>query len=173
MFIDDLIAHNHAFVEGQTPKPWPEAEVCSLAVVACFDPRLDALLRPALGLEAGQGFMLRTAGAVVGEDILRTLAVAIYLFEVRNVLVVGHRRCRMASFPTEDFIDAFQARGVDSQAFETNDLKTWARAISNPQQGVNNSLAAIAGAPFLPADLSLIGAVLDEENGQLEIVSQP
>jgi hypothetical protein len=47
MLIEDILKRNRAFVDGRTPKPLPPAEAVSLAIVACYDPRLDPLLRPA------------------------------------------------------------------------------------------------------------------------------
>ncbi len=173
MFLDDLLERNRAYAGGRKSEPLPPAEAISLAVVGCFDPRLDAMLRPALGLGEGEGFMLRTAGAVVTPASLRSLTLAVYLFEVERVLVVGHSSCKMAHFPTDAFIDAFRSRGVRRQAFGATDLRTWTGAIANPRQGVLSSIAAISEAPFLPADLTLAGAVLDDASGKLEVVFRP
>ncbi len=173
--IDDLLKRNEAYVSGRAPQPWPEAGTVSLAVVACFDPRLDPMLRPALGLGEGEGFMLRTAGAVVAPDshLLRALAVAVYLFEVEQVLIVGHSSCKMASFPTDDFIAAFRRRGVGREAFGDGDLRRWAGAIATPRDGVLATAAAILDAPFLPPDLAVAGAVLDDGKGRLEMILRP
>ena len=65
MWIDDLLERNGEFVQGRAARPLPRVEAVPLAVVACYDPRLDSLLRPALGLAEGDGFMLRTAGAAL------------------------------------------------------------------------------------------------------------
>ncbi len=175
MTIDDLLERNRAFAAGRTPQPLPAAEAVSLAIVACFDPRLDPLLRPALGLGEGEGFMLRTAGAVIapGSQTLRNLALAVYLFEVDLVLIVGHSSCRMASFPTGELIDGFRRRGVSREAFGTGDLRHWAGAIATPRDGVQASAAAIAAAPFLPSDLAVCGAVLDDASGALELILRP
>ncbi len=175
MLIDDLLERNRTFVQGRRPQPLPAAESVSLAIVACFDPRLDALLRPALGLRDGEGFMLRTAGAVLapGSHTLRSLAVAVYLFEVEQVLIVGHSHCRMASFPTAQLIDGFRRRGVSRDAFGDDDLRAWAGAIATPRDGVLATASAIAGAPFLPRDLKVAGAVLDDTSGALEMILRP
>ncbi len=175
MFLDELLKRNRAFVKRHPAKPLPTAEAVSLAVVGCFDPRLDSMLRPALGLAEDEGFLLRTAGASVSatNGALRSLALAVYLFDVRRVLILGHSSCRMASFPTEEFIDAFRSRGVDREAFDDSDLRTWAGALASPRDGVLASLAAISEAPFLPDDLELAGAVLDDTTGQLEVVAKP
>ncbi len=175
MLIDDLLERNREFVQGRRPGPLPAAEPVSLAVVACFDPRLDALLRPALGLRDGEGFMLRTAGAVLapGSHALRSLAVAVYLFEVEQVLIVGHTSCKMADFPTGDLIAVFRRRGVSREAFGDGDLRSWAGATASPRAGVLGTASAIAEAPFLPPGLGIAGAVLDDASGALEMVLRP
>jgi len=175
MFPDDLIERNRAFVAGRRARPLPEAGTIPLAVVACYDPRLDELLPAALGLAPGEAFLLRTPGATVrpGSGILRALAIAVYLFDVDRVLIVGHTSCRMASFPTADFASAFRRRGVPRQAFGDDDLRTWAGAIPTPRQGVLTAAAAIADAPFLPPNLRVAGAILDDASGALELVVRP
>ena len=175
MLLDEILKRNSAFVAGRQPEPLPAAESLQLAVVACFDPRLDPLLRPALGLAEGRAFMIRTAGALLRPDSspLRSLALAAYLFEVDQVLVVGHSSCRMASFDAGGFIDAFRRRKVTREAFGDGDLRHWAGAIASPRDGVLTTAAAIAGAPFLPPDLTITGVVLDDTTGGLEVVLQP
>ncbi len=172
MFVDDLVERNRKWAAKRKSEPLPKAESMSLAAVACFDPRLDDLLRPALGL-GDDGLLLRTAGAVVTPGALRSLTVAVYLFGVHQVLVVGHSSCKMARFPTAEFIDAFRRRGVSRSAFGADDLRTWVGAIPNPRQGVLSSVAVIARAPQLPSDLAVAGAVLDDETGKLEVVFRP
>lgn len=175
MFPDELSEKNRAWAAGRAAQPLPPAEAVRLAVVACYDPRLDPLLRPALGLAEGQGFLFRSAGARVTEDgrTLRSLAMAVYMFQVREILVLGHSSCRMAAFETRDFVAAFRARGVQREAFGDQDLRTWAGAIASPRQGVIESAAAIAEAPFLPRDLAIAGAVLDDTTGRIEVVLRP
>ncbi len=175
MFPDEILERNHAFTFHREPRPLPSPEAVPLAVVACFDPRLDPLLRPALGLAEDEGFFVRTAGALLvpGDRTLRALAVAVYLFELRQVLVVGHSSCRMAAFDISSFIDAFRRRGTQREAFGNDDLRSWAGAIASPRQGVLASAAAIAEAPYLPRDLLVAGAVLDDTTGQLKMVLHP
>jgi len=175
MFPDEILERNRAYVEQRTPEPLPAVEAVGLAIVTCFDPRLDPLLRPALGLREDEGFFLRTAGAMLFPDdrTLRSLAVAVYLLEIRQILIVGHTSCRMASFSTSSFIDAFRRRGVAREAFGDGDLRRWAGAIPSPRRGVLATAAAIADAPFLPAEMTIAGAVLDDTTGRLELVLRP
>lgn len=175
MHFGDILERNRAFVRGHTPCPLPEAEPVDLAVVACYDPRLDDLLPKALGLEPGRAFFLRTAGGLVRPDSssLRSLALAVYMFGVKEIVVVGHTSCRMAQFQTSAFIDAFRKRGVARDAFGTQDLREWAGAIPDPARGVHLSVSGIRAASFIPRDLVVAGAVLDDATGALEVVLQP
>lgn len=142
-----------------------------LIVVTCFDPALDPLF-PALGLESGETFWLRTAGAFVpsSSSTLRMLMVAVFLFDAQEIVVVGHRSCRMASFDTSGFVDSFRKRGVPREAFGTEDLREWAGAIPNPRRGVELSVQNILAEPVRPRELRVSGAVLDEASATLSPV---
>lgn len=172
MVLDDVIAANQVWARGRSPRPLADDGGVGVAVVSCYDPRLDAILVDALGLVPGQAVLLRTAGARIPRsgDPLRSLALACFRYGIRDVLVVGHSTCRMAAFNASDFIDRFRSRGVPRSAFGDEDLRAWVGAEADPRSGVLASLAAIREAPFLPKDLVLAGAVLDESTGLLEIV---
>ena len=175
MTLTDVLECNRAFLQGRAARPLPSPESVSLVAVACYDPRLDAFLRPALGLDDGRAFLIRSAGAVVAPsgDPLRSIALATYLFDAGEVLVVGHTSCRMADFETARFVDAFRARGVAREAFGEADLRQWAGAIHDPAAGVRASVAALRAAPCLPKDLRVSGVVLDDSTGQLAVVVKP
>jgi len=175
MFLDGILEHNRSFVRGREPRPLPAAEALRIAVIACYDPRLCEMIPSALGIEPGRAIVLRTAGAWVRPegDPIRSLALAVFLFGVTEVIVVGHTSCRMASFASASFIESFRGRGVPREAFGPGDLREWAGAISNPRRGVQSSVDAIASAPFLPRDLIVAGLVLDDATGSLEVVVPP
>src|SRR5262245_35412650 len=175
MQLDEVLKRNREFVRGRESRPLPAVETIPLAVVACYDPRLDALIWPSLGLLPGGAFLLRTAGALVQAEgtVAKSLGLAVFLFGVREIVVLGHSSCRMAAFDTSSFIDAFRKRGVAREAFGNEDLRTWAGALPDPRRGVATSVANIMAAPFLPKDLSVAGLVLDDATGALDVVARP
>jgi carbonic anhydrase len=175
MDLEQILDRNRAFVRGRAARPLPPVETMPLAVVACYDPRLDTLIADSLGLAAGSAFLFRTAGAALKPDgtVMRSLAAAVFLFGVRDVIVLGHTSCRMAHFDTAAFIDAFRKRGVSRDAFGGEDLRVWAGAVPDPRRGVAQSVESVHAAPFLPKDLSVAGLVLDDTTGGLEVVVKP
>lgn len=175
MLLDAILEQNRAFVRGRESRPLAAPPTIRAAFVACYDPRLDPLLRPALGLAPEQGFLLRTAGAIARADgdPQRSLALAVHLFGVSEVYVVAHTSCRIGAFSSAEFIDAFRARGVTREAFGDRDLREWAGAFSDPGHAVEGSLRALASSPTLPADLLLGGLLLDDTTGALEVLLPP
>lgn len=175
MLLEQILERNRNYVAGREARPFPPVETLQLAVVACYDPRLDSLLLPALGLASGDAFLFRAAGALVrpAGASLRSLGLAVFMFGVSEILVVGHTSCRMAAFQTSAFIDSFRRRGVPREAFGSEELRDWAGAIPDPRRGVQMSIASILAAPFLPRDVSVWGAVMDDASGRLEVVAQP
>jgi carbonic anhydrase len=66
-------------------------------IVTCMDVRIDPLA--ALGLVPGDAHVLRNAGAVVTDDVVRSLIVSQRLLGTRRVVVMGHTDCGMAGEP--------------------------------------------------------------------------
>lgn len=175
MLLDTILEHNRAFVRGREAQPLADLVTIRAAFVACYDPRLDPLLKPALGLEPASGFLFRSAGAIVlpDGDPVRSLALAVYLFGVTEIYVVAHTSCRMATFSSAAFIDAFRARGVPRDAFGAQDLREWTGAFTDTRRRVDESLRALAAAGVFPADLVAGGLLLDDTTGALEVLAHP
>jgi carbonic anhydrase len=175
MLFEAILERNQGFAPGRPVMSLRTPEPVGLAVVACLEPNVDGLLASTLGLETGEAALIRTPGAWLDQEseALRSLGVAVFLLGVTEVIVVGHSSCRLASFDTAAFIDTFRRRGVAREAFGSENIRSWAGAIPDAKRGVVASVAAIAGAPFLPRDLRLGGLLLDDATGALEVVLRP
>jgi carbonic anhydrase len=172
--LEEILQRNRRYTKGRPRRALPAPEPRPLTVLACFDPRLDDMLLPALGLGAEEAFLFRAAGGYVApaSTTLRSLMVAVLMMESSQLLVVGHSSCRMANFETSAFIDAFRARGVPRDAFGSEDLRQWAGAIASPRRGVELSMRHIISEPSRPKDLSVSGLLLDDSAATLEIVGE-
>ena len=156
---DDLFEANRRYVEEFRGTGLPARAARGLAVVTCMDSRVDPF--GILGIRAGDAKILRNAGARVTDDVLRTLVLAVYLLDVRRVLVMPHTRCRMAE-STDDEIHALvrEQYGVDTRSLEFG---------TDPDQLaiLRKDLVKIQAAPLLPRDLDVAGALFDVDTGRL------
>jgi carbonic anhydrase len=68
-----------------------------LAVLACMDARMDIFTL--LGLERGDAHIVRNAGGLVTDDVLRSLSASQRLLGTEEVVVVMHRDCGIEGRP--------------------------------------------------------------------------
>ena len=62
-------------------------------ILTCMDPRIDVYR--IFQLKPGEIFVLRNAGNVYTEDILRSALVAIHEYDIQSIVVLGHLDCGM------------------------------------------------------------------------------
>jgi hypothetical protein len=67
-----------------------------LVVITCMDARLDPLA--ICGLAVGDANVIRNAGGVVSDDVLRSLRVSHAMLGTRRAMVIGHTDC--AAYPS-------------------------------------------------------------------------
>ena len=74
-----------------------------VTVVACMDARLD--VEDLLGLQTGDAHIIRNAGGVVNDDVIRCLIISHHLLDTNEIILVHHTRCGMLAF-TDDLLKA-------------------------------------------------------------------
>lgn len=158
---DDVLVANAAFAEGFVDDGLPGRAARGLAVVTCMDSRIEPLRL--LGLERGDAKILRTAGARVTDDVLRSLVLAHHLLGVDRVLVMAHTDCGMAK-ATDELVHATirERSGVDSRSL---DFQT----IADQQATLDHDVQRIRSSPYLPAGTPVLGAVYDVRSGRLAV----
>ncbi|MDQ3760735.1 MAG: carbonic anhydrase [Actinomycetota bacterium] len=161
--IQDLVDRN-ALRAGTGPGPLAGRPALRVAVVACMDARID----PAqlLGLQAGEAHVIRNAGGVVTDDVIRSLAVSQRKLGTTEVMLVHHTKCGMATFTDEDFCSELQeATGLrPSWAVET---------FRDTESDVRQSMERVRRCPFLTNTSAVRGFVVDIETGDLTEVLPP
>jgi carbonic anhydrase len=83
-----------AAAAGPTPAPTPSLSripARRVAVVTCMDPRIDPLAL--LGLRLGDAHVIRNAGAVASDDVIRSLHLSLEAAGIETVVVIGHADC--------------------------------------------------------------------------------
>jgi carbonic anhydrase len=98
--IDHLVHANQRYVES-FPGPRPLRPKLRLTVIACMDSRLD--LFGALGLDIGDAHLIRNAGGIPTDDVLRSLALSQRALGTREVVIIHHTECGMDGFDDAGF----------------------------------------------------------------------
>ena len=129
-----------------------------LAVLTCMDARIDVF--DVLRLNRGEVHVLRNAGGVATEDMLRSLAISQRKLGTREVLLVQHTRCGLATFTDDEFSDEL--------ATDVGARPSWrAGTFTDPVTSVRRGIARIRRDPFLMKDTTVRGFVVDVEGFDL------
>ncbi len=154
---DEYLARNARYAETFTgPLPMPPAK--GVAVVACMDARLNVY--GILGLGEGEAHVIRNAGGVVTDDVIRSLAISQRLLGTSEIILIHHTDCGMLTFTDDGFKRSIQD--------ETGIKPPWsAEAFSDLAEDVRQSVARVKASPFLPHTGSIRGFVFDVATGKL------
>jgi carbonic anhydrase len=86
-----LLAENARYTESFDRSALTAAPLSGLAVLACMDARLD--VEEALGLHTGDAHIIRNAGGLVTDDVIRSLIVSMELLGTDEIVVIEHTKC--------------------------------------------------------------------------------
>jgi carbonic anhydrase len=89
--VDDLLAHAQSQAAAVAAGDLPAPPALKLAIVTCMDSRID--LFALLGLGLGQAHVIRNAGGLITDDVLRSLTLSQTLLGTRDVMVIQHTGC--------------------------------------------------------------------------------
>ena len=156
--VEEILAANAAFAAAFDAGGRPIKPARRLVVVTCMDSRIDAF--GALGLKLGDAHVIRNAGGIVSDDVLRSLVISHHLLGTQEAVVIGHTDCGMVTFTN----DELRAR-LGPAAADVDFLP-----FSSMAARVRESVAAIAATPLLPDSYAATGFVYDVTSGRLEAV---
>ncbi|MDX1608491.1 MAG: carbonic anhydrase [Halofilum sp. (in: g-proteobacteria)] len=159
---DELLENNDAYAEGFDKGDLPVPPARRVAIVACMDARLDVYRM--LGLTEGDAHVIRNAGGVVTDDVIRSLAISQRKLGTEEIVLVHHTECGMQSFRDDDLKDEIeQETGLRPPfAFE---------AFADLEGDVRQSIRRIQASPFIPRKDAIRGFVYDVKSGRLEEVN--
>ena len=100
-----------------------------LAVLACMDARLT--VEDVLGLRTGDAHIIRNAGGIATDDVVRSLIVSQQLLGTDEIVVIGHTGCgllRVDEDALRDRLAATTGRRFDISLESFDDLEASIRA---------------------------------------------
>lgn len=126
-----------------------------------MDARIDVFR--SFGLEPGEAHVIRNAGGVISDDVIRSLAISQRLLETTEVHIVQHTGCGMMRFSDEEFADSI-ARDVGARP-------DWsALAFDNLEESLRRQVALVEGSRFLTSTTRVRAFILDLEADALREV---
>ena len=131
------------------------------AVLTCMDSRIDVFAL--FGMALGEVHVLRNAGGVVTDDVIRSLTISQRKLQTRDVLIVQHSGCGLGTFTDDEFSEEL--------AHEVGMRPSWrTHAFGDPVVNVRRDMAQLRHDPFLHPDTRVRGFVLDIASFALEEV---
>jgi len=159
--IDELLANNRALAASLPARHLDVRPSRRLAIVTCMDSRLDVF--QALGLRDGEAHILRNAGGVITDDVIRSLAVSQRRLGTREVMLIHHTDCGMQTLTDDGFrAELLQATGV-APAFAIE-------SFTDLDADLRQSLLRVRRSPFLAYRDQVRGFVYDVGSQRLREV---
>ena len=156
--IDDLIANNEAFAASLPDRHLDLHPSRRLAIVTCMDSRLDVFA--ALGLRDGEAHVLRNAGGVITDDVIRSLAVSQRRLGTREVMLIHHTDCGMQNLTDDGFRAELQEATGVSPAFAIE-------SFTDVEADVRQSILRVRRSAFLPHHDLVRGFVYDVDTHRM------
>ena len=129
-----------------------------IAVVACMDARLNVY--GLLGLHEGEAHVIRNAGGVATDDVIRSLTISQRLLGTREIVLVHHTDCGMLTFRDDEVKAQIQTDVGIKPPFALE-------AFPDLEADVRQSIARIKASPFIPHRDSVRGFIYDVKTGRL------
>ena len=147
-----------------------------VAIFTCMDTRLVEFLEPALGISRGDAKIIKNAGNTILDPyggVIRSFVAAIFLLDVEEILIIGHKDCGMANVDSKVLKEKMLERGISNEAIEAiTDLKQWVGAIKNSEENVINVVNIVRKSPLIPSDIPIHGLIFCPETGSLEVLQE-
>jgi carbonic anhydrase len=159
---DELVAHNRAYAQTFTGQGLQVAPLRHLAVVACMDSRMDIFAM--LGLSHGEAHIIRNAGGVITDDVIRSLCLSQRLLGTREVVLIHHTDCGLQRVSEDEFKAELEAE---------LGIKPWwsLEAFKDPFADVRQSMQRLHTSPFIAHKDDVRGFVFDVNDGRLHEVT--
>lgn len=155
-----ILAQNERFAEAFDRSALTAAPLTGQSIVTCMDARID--VEDALGLRVGDAHIIRNAGALATDDVIRSLVISQQLLGTREIVLIAHTGCGLHG---ADEV-ALRARIADSTGHETSNTYG---SFTDLEAIVREQVEILLDEPALLAT-PVRGLVYEVETGRLRVV---
>ena len=136
-------------------------------ILTCMDPRIDVYR--IFQLKLGDVFVLKNAGNVYTEDVLRSVLVAIHKYNIQCIFVLGHLDCGMKRLHLHDLMNklndySIKKIGMSGTNFYLELLK-FSKAFTDEIKNIENQVQKFRNAREIPTNIKITGMLYDPNTG--------
>jgi len=153
-----LVGNSGQYAANFDKADLPLPPATRVAVVACMDARLNPY--GVLGLSEGDAHVIRNAGGVVTDDVIRSLTISQRLLATNEIVLIHHTDCGMLTFHDDDVKAQIEADTGIRPPFALE-------AFPDLEGDVRQSIARIKASPYIPHKDSVRGFIYEVETGRL------
>lgn len=158
-YVPTLIGRNEVFAETFADADLQVQPTKRLVVIACMDSRMDIFAL--LGLGHGEAHVIRNAGGVVTDDVIRSVCLSQRALGTREIVLIHHTDCGLQKVEETSFrTELYDELGV---------TPNWAtQAFHDPFADTRQSMRRLELSPFVPYKDHISGFVYDVTDGLLK-----
>jgi carbonic anhydrase len=159
--IDTYLENNAKYADGFSKAGLASSPAGEIAIVVCMDARLN--VGALLGISEGDAHVLRNAGGIVTDDVIRSLMISQRLLGTREIMLVHHTDCGMQKFTDDELKEQVRKEIGVEPPFAIG-------TFPDLEEDVRQSKARIEASPFVPHKDAIRGFVYEVETGRLREV---
>jgi carbonic anhydrase len=157
--IDEVLEANEVYARTHELRRLTPRPARKLAVLTCMDTRLSI---QTLGLKTGDAHIIRNAGGIVTDDVLRSLVISHYLLGTEEFMVINHTDCGLMLTTEQDLRTQIQNRAGTAAV-----APAFFYTFQNIDENVRHQLQKLRTHPWIPKQVAVRGFVYDVSCGRL------
>ncbi len=159
-----LLAENRRYTDAFDRSALTAAPLSKLAVVACMDARLD--VEETLGLRTGDAHIIRNAGGLVTDDVIRSLIVSLELLGTQEIVLIEHTKCGLHEVDE----DGLRERVAERSGVAPDEVGIAFGGFTDLEENVRRQVSILREHPYIRR-VSVHGLVFDVSTGRLTEVA--
>jgi len=138
-----------------------------ILILTCMDPRIDVLR--IFQLEPGDAFILRNAGNIITNDVLRSILIAIYEYDVKYVIILGHIDCGMTKIKLERLKRKLKPEVIKLICRvgqnPLTELRSFFKPFVDEFNNIKKQIKKLEEFRGIPSDVEITGMIYDVDTG--------
>jgi len=159
-----LLAENRRYTDAFDRSALTAAPLSKLAVVACMDARLD--VEETLGLRTGDAHIIRNAGGLVTDDVIRSLIVSLELLGTQEIVLIEHTKCGLHEVDE----DELRERVAERSGVAPDEVGIAFGGFTDLEENVRRQVSILREHPYIRG-VPVHGLVFDVSTGRLHEVA--